>query len=365
MGRIVFQWREGRGIHSLKGDIEQDVCKAVREVMNMNSLSTIPSKNIIRKEVGVSWKSLNSWLSILGINESLKDWFNKLGVDHNAFHLIRVYIILRKRGLRFYTTPPTDIPWPWILVNIYNIRAIHRYCDNYKSFGARIEYVLLDVGVDKYWRKRYDSLSVDYGEDFWNTFWSSIDVLKGLSRECGFLYEVTVPDYPDDYTDAWGKTHALWTEECSDYVTNIDRTLENIARVIEVDRKIPWLIPVQGYENIPQSIGYSLETLIQWGLHKRYRLALANLCTSRSSGIVVETVRIARSICSSCSYHIFGPSLKAVQKLVKESLLRHGDSWDSTAWTYPRTSGLWSCKDSYERTTYLFFYMKNLYKVML
>jgi hypothetical protein len=65
------------------------------------------------------------------------------------------------------------------------------------------------------------------------------------------------------------------------------------------------------------------------GLHKRYRIGLANLCTTKSDRVVVETIRIAREFCEECSFHIFGAKLTAVAKAIEMHYLRHGDSFDT------------------------------------
>ncbi|MCC6017403.1 MAG: hypothetical protein LM583_02975 [Desulfurococcaceae archaeon] len=65
------------------------------------------------------------------------------------------------------------------------------------------------------------------------------------------------------------------------------------------------------------------------GLHKRYRIGLANLCTTKSDRVVVETIRIAREFCEEYSFHIFGAKLTAVAKAIEMHYLRHGDSFDT------------------------------------
>uniref|UniRef100_A0A7J2U1V9 Uncharacterized protein n=1 Tax=Ignisphaera aggregans TaxID=334771 RepID=A0A7J2U1V9_9CREN len=96
--------------------------------------------------------------------------------------------------------------------------------------------------------------------------------------------------------------------------------------IIEQDKKVLWLLPAQGYEDVPESILLPLEVYTSKGLHKRYRVGLANLCTTKSDKIVVETIRIAREFCKECNFHIFGAKLTAVAKAMEMHCLRHGDS---------------------------------------
>jgi len=76
-------------------------------------------------------------------------------------------------------------------------------------------------------------VAFDYDDEYWNLFWKAIDMLKSIRSEYWVFFEVTVPDYPDDYSKAWSKQHCLWV----DSYTNIDRTLENVFYVIEHDKK--------------------------------------------------------------------------------------------------------------------------------
>ncbi|NPA96383.1 MAG: hypothetical protein GXO32_02125 [Crenarchaeota archaeon] len=308
----------------------------------------------------MGYHGYRSWLEVTGL----------ISFDEYAHSVLKAYALLKRYGVRFYTLPPIAreavVPWPWILVNVFNVDVLATYIDRYREVGARIESVILDAAVDKVWKKSIDKLPInrDYGDDYWNAFWNAIDYLKSLSREHGFAYEIVIPDYCDDYSRTWGRRHALWTEECCDYVTNIDRTLSNILQVVDSDRSIPWLIPAQGYEDVPESIFYSVEILKQLGLHKRFRIAIANVCTSRAATIIAETVRKAREACRECSFHIFGPSLSGAKKLIQEKLLLPNDSWDSTAWTFPRTSHGWSCKNEHERILYFLLYMNHLEKAL-
>ena len=247
---------------------------------------------------------------------------------------------------------------------MFNVDVLGRYIDAYRSIGARIEFVLLDCGVDRYWQKRFDKLPVnrEYGDDYWDKFWNAVDELKGFAREAGFAYEITIPDYPDDYTEKWVRAHCLWSEECSDYATNIDKTLDNIYRFLDEDSGQPWLIPIQGYENVPESIAPVLEDLMS--LSRRYRFGIANICTTRSANIILDTIRIARKVCSNRSFHVFGPSLKGVRKLFEHRLLLKGDSWDSFGYTWSRKPHVGKVQDIYERITWFCIYIKRIFDIL-
>jgi len=238
------------------------------------------------------------------------------------------------------------------LLNVHNY-DIDRFIDK----DLKIVAVILDAAVDYYWKKPCSSTPVDYDNDYWNRFWNAVDYLKSIAKEKWIHLEVTVPDYPDDYSKEWKKEHCLWI----DSYTNVDRTLENVFYIIEQDRGVKWLLPAQGYENTPESILLPLEVYTKHRMHKKYRIALANLCTTKNTATIVKTVYIARQFCPDCSFHIFGPSIKAVE----DAALKQGDSFDSAAWTFPRSSGLWSAKNEHERRVYFELYLKRVAEALI
>jgi hypothetical protein len=142
----------------------------------------------------------------------------------------------------------------------------------------------------------------------------------------------------------------------------VDRTLDNVFYILSQD-KIPWLLPAQGYEDVPQSILKAIEVYMESRLHKKYRIALANLCTSKNTATIVKTVHTARQLCRDCRFHIFGPSVKAVEEAL--GMLKQGDSFDSAAWTFPRIRGLWSAKSEHERRVYFELYLKRVAEALI
>jgi len=285
--------------------------------------------------MGFNWSTFKQWLEGLGNYSALPE------------EVLIALAAIRKAGIAFYTFPiNTGVPWLYLLINVYEVSKVVRYVENIKSLGLNVSKVsiILDSGVERYWKKSCKEVAFDYNDEYWNLFWNAIDLLKSLRNEYWVFFEVTVPDYPDDYTRAWGRWHCLWV----DNYTNIDRTLENVFYVIEHDKKVQWLLPAQGYETISESILLSLEVYTNQGLHKRYRIGLANLCTAKSDRVVVETTRIAREFCKECSFHVFGAKLIAVAKAVKMYYLKHGDSFDTFSWTFTR-SGVYVNRRGWQR----------------
>jgi len=314
----------------------------------------------VAQELGLSLASFRQWLNSLGNYRALPE------------EVLVALATIRKTGIAFYTFPiNADVPWLYILTNVYEVDKVVRYVEYLKSLGINTSKVsiILDSGVERYWKKSCSEVAFDYNDDYWNMFWRAVDLLKSLRSEYWLFFEVTVPDYPDDYSKAWGKQHCLWV----DSYTNIDRTLENVFYIIEHDKKVLWLLPAQGYENVPESILLPLEVYVSHGLHKRYRIGLANLCTAKSDSIIVNTLRLARELCRECGFHVFGAKLIAVAKAIRMHYIRHGDSFDTFSWTFAR-GGVYVNRrgkqrysaETVEERSYLFkLYLRRVAKVLL
>ena len=320
---------------------------------------TLSLRKLARK-LNLNWSSFMRWLKSLDNYHALPE------------EVLVALAAIRRSGVAFYTFPiNADAPWLYLLTNVYDVDNVIEHIEYLKSVGINTSKVsiILDSGVERYWKKPCSEVVFDYNDEYWNIFWNSIDMLKSLRNEFWTFFEVTVPDYPDDYTKHWGKQHCLWV----DNYTNIDRTLENVLYVIEQDKKIRWLLPAQGYENIPESILLSLDVYMTHGLHKRYRIGLANLCTTKSDRVVVETIRIAREFCEECSFHIFGAKLTAVAKAIRMHYLKPGDSFDTFSWTFAR-GGVYVNRrgkqrysaETVEERSYLFkSYLRRVARVLL
>jgi hypothetical protein len=314
----------------------------------------------VAQEIGFTWSTFKQWLDSLGNYYILPE------------EVLIALAAIRRTGIAFYSFPiNANVPWLYLLINVYEVGKVIKHVEYLKSLGVNASKasIILDSGVERYWKKSCSEVAFDYNNDYWNMFWNAIDMLKSLRSEYWLFFEVTVPDYPDDYSKVWKKQHCLWV----DNHTNIDRTLENVFYVIEHDKKIQWLLPAQGYENISESILLSLEVYTNQGLHKRYRIGLANLCTTKSDTVVVKTLRLAREFCKECSFHVFGAKLTAVAKAIKIRCMKHGDSFDTFSWTFTRGgvyvnrrgSQKYSAESREERELLFKLYLKKVVKALL
>lgn len=245
----------------------------------------------------------------------------------------------------FYTLPPPEIPWPFVLVNANRPGPGLRYLARHSRL---VESVIIDSGVEVF----RDPGVREYpgGPRSWME-----GRLLHLYRRVSLLVPgaevyVVANDYPDDYHPG-----SLWEDWQR---TNIERTLDNIVYAVERHPDVRWIIPVQGHYEDPRSIILSLEWLeavgaLDWAERSTRYLALANLCVSKKCSTIEATVRLARSWLDTHGYggmrlHVFGPAVNCVRRV---SHLIH--SWDSVAWTRPRAPGGSSSWSSGERA-YLF-----------
>ena len=318
----------------------------------------------------------------------------------------------------FFTLPPSGVPWPWVLVNQFNIDTTSRYIVwtgskgrfeiRTDSLGWRyltenikyVELVLLDSGVEKLFKRQ--NPPTDYPPEYERLWWSNVQRLTRILGKDRVW--VTIPDYPDDYVEVWGKPHALWV----DGKDNIERTVENIVHYWDrycTRYELRCVVPIQGHYEAPESIRRSIKMLSDYGiLMEAEILGIANLCTTRKATVIVKTVRIARALLPDKWLHVFGPSLRAVRELITHvnsfdsavprsfswlwlsttgipieeakkmrrtdiaiqwfvqyirKLIGIANSFDTTAHTFPRKAHGWSCKSVDECVQYFIDYLKT------
>jgi len=230
--------------------------------------------------------------------------------------------------VKFFTLPPIEVPYPYVLLNARN-PAID-YVIKYRGF---IREVIIDSGVEIF---RNPSVK-DYPKGWFEHLASLFKRVKQLVPHTTVW--ATVPDYPDDY-----HPKSLWV----DGKTNIERTLDNILYALSNYPEVNWLIPVQGHNSKPESVVYTLELYSRNDIPLDRYIAVANLCVERRDEVIVRTIKLVHSWLMKNGIipkiHVFGPDISAIMK-IKQYIT----SFDSTAWTKPRVSGYWSAKNSRER----------------
>jgi len=245
--------------------------------------------------------------------------------------------------VRFYTTPPYDVSYPYVLINAANPQV--GYIRRHKK---AVQSIIIDSGIEIF---RNPTVK-DYPSGHVYRMVKLYNKVKGIVPNAEIY--LTIPDYCDDYNPK-----ALWL---SDEITNIERTVQNVLLYTKKFPHVSWLIPIQGWNKQPKSIVRCIEQYKEHGILDRYDyFAVGNLCVEPDTKVIYETCRIARERLKG-RVHVFGLKLSAL-KYVAHLI----DSFDSIAWTRPidpKLNANWSCKNSDERRRFFLAWLKRLDEVL-
>jgi len=89
------------------------------------------------------------------------------------------------------------------------------------------------------------------------------------------------------------------------------------------------------------------------------QIAIGTVCKCRNVKWITYCCKYARKIFPRSWIHAFGLTLKALPHVK-----RFIDSWDSTAWTFPRTPGRWSSKNRFEDEQYFKEYLSMVSQIL-
>ena len=225
--------------------------------------------------------------------------------------------------MRFYTNPRGLGQYPYIMLHMKQRRQLLR---------IRFDHAIVDSGVMIFVRKNVD--------DYPHWFLKIYDFrAKQLSEIYGDRVWVTIPDYPDDYNPG-------------QFGDNVSKTLENIKDFISI-KDVNWLPVLQSrYMNRFSFLEACEKTKEIIGDYPR--VAIGTVCKCNKVSFIEYCSKVARKIFPKSWLHAFGLTLRALP-LVKDYL----DSFDSMAWTYPRTSGH-SAKNTTELQQYFQAYLNRV-----
>jgi hypothetical protein len=151
----------------------------------------------------------------------------------------------------------------------------------------------------------------------------------------------TIPDYPDDYNPG-------------QFGDNVAKTLKNIEDFITIDG-VNWIISLQSrFLNL-----FTFAEAIQGVkdiVGKSYpRLAIGTVCKTNNVKFIQNCLEMARKNFPDSYIHAFGLTLSALPRVHNKI-----DSFDSMAWTFPRTRGRGSCKNMEERKQFFNEYLNRI-----
>jgi len=213
----------------------------------------------------------------------------------------------------FYTLPPIDLDYPYILCNLNSFGEGYRYIR--KHFRS-IRSVIIDSGIEIF----RDPNVKDYPKDI---EYRLVRSYNKAVQFCSNTY-ITVPDYCDDH-----HPKSLWINE---KITNIERTVKNVEYYTS-KYDFNWLIPIQGHYKKPETVFRCLNLYDKIDIFEKYRyFAVGMLCIENDKKIIQKTLSNVREILPHKKYkiHVFGLKLKAL-KYVSHLI----NSFDSMAWTRP------------------------------
>jgi len=182
-------------------------------------------------------------------------------------------------------------------------------------------------------------------KDYPKSFMKSYDF---HARQFTAIYDkrvwVAIPDYPDDYNPG-------------QFGDNIEKTLKNIEHFITIDN-VNWLPVIPSRYKNRFSYLYSCEKTKEL-IGDYPQVAIGTVCKCNEISFIEYCAKVTRKTFPKTWIHAFGLTLRAIPK-VKDCI----DSFDSMAWTFPRTSGH-SAKNNRELQQYFKAYLKRLNEILI
>jgi hypothetical protein len=226
--------------------------------------------------------------------------------------------------IRFYTLPPNGIEHEYICVNPRSINQLYK---------RQFSHAICDSGVHYF----YDNpLADDYPPQYLEDY---TELSKRLFNNFGKKIWIIIPDYPDDYHPG-------------QFGNNVKKTLANITRFIDAE-DLPWVPTIQAKFKDIKSFVYCCKEIRK--IDHFNTVAIGTICKVRNKKFIIKCCKIARRYFPDSWIHAFGPPLNAINQIK-----HYINSFDSTAWTFPRKSHKPSCKTASERRKYFSDYLSRL-----
>jgi len=229
--------------------------------------------------------------------------------------------------MRFYTLPPSaDIKYPYLFVPMRKWRVL---------LGRRgWVHAIVDSGILIFKKRGV----VDYPRPFLKSYhyWARLvtEAFKGRVW-------VVIPDYPDDYNPG-----AIGD--------NVGKTLRNVERFVDLEG-VEWLPVVQSSFLDLRSFADSCARTAEVLGEGYPRVAIGTVCKTNNLSFIVRCCSIARMHFPDAWIHAFGLTLRALPRVA--NLI---DSFDSMAWTFPRTRWLSSYRNLLEGKRYFEAYLRKV-----
>lgn len=229
--------------------------------------------------------------------------------------------------MRFYTNPKGLTKYPYILLHMRQRRKLLR---------MQFEHAIIDSGVMIFVQRNIKEYPKSFMKPY--GFWA-----KQFTEIYGKKVWTVIPDYPDDYNPG-------------QFGDNIEKTLRNIKDFIAFE-DVNWLPVIQSrYKNRFSYLHSCKKTKEIIGDYPQ--IAIGTVCKCNELSFIEYCAKATRKTFPKSWIHAFGLTLRALPK-VKDYI----DSFDSMAWTFPRTLGH-SAKNNKEMKQYFQAYLNRINEIL-
>jgi len=224
--------------------------------------------------------------------------------------------------MRFYAYPPKEIDYPYILRNI-----------NQKSVHKNICHQIVDIGVMDLLKTENHKHTAEKLQKWSDLTMCNIDGWK------------VVPDCPDLHKEY-----------------NIDMSFDNVQYSKELlleyfdEHNYKQLPVIQSYYNDPGSMKDFTKWFKREFPNYTKKFGLGTLCRSNNKALTLKACHIVRKAFPEAWLHAFGLRLNYVSDLI--GII---NSFDSSAWTFPRGRGRGSAKNKSQRIEFFFDYLVRIH----
>lgn len=233
--------------------------------------------------------------------------------------------------MKFFTFPPNGIKWDYLFVNPKTYRYL---------FKRSFKHAILDSGVEYF---KFNPNVKEYPSGFLNKWKNLAIYLSSIFKD---KLWITIPDYPDDFNPG-------------QFGDNVTKTIKNIEEFIKI-KDVNWLPVVQSKFLDKFSYLHSLQKAKQI-IGDYPQIAIGTVCKTNNLEFIEYCCKATRKYFKHSKIHAFGLTLSALPK-VKQYI----DSFDSTAYTFPRKSinKNWSAKTKEERKEYFIKYVERVNEIV-
>lgn len=230
--------------------------------------------------------------------------------------------------VRFYTLPPNGVDHEFICVNPKSVKQLYK---------RQFTHAICDSGVHYFYSNpNANNYPPGYLEEY-------MKLSKKLVSIFGKRISMIVPDYPDDYYPG-------------QFGNNVKKTLSNL-KIFSETEDLPWIPTIQARFKDMKSFEHCCKEIRK--IDDFETVAIGTVCKVRNIKFIVKCCKMARKYFPDSWIHAFGPPLNAIGRIKY-----YIDSFDSTAWTFPRKANNSSCKTAKERRRYFLEYISRLSEIL-